>query len=76
MNTDPPPPHDPQGSKPILVKFAEAVKSNEKRLFVASIPAEASKEVLGELFGQHGEVVQISLHRRDGDEPSQYAFVK
>lgn len=65
----------PQESKPIIVKLTEVIRPNERKLFISSIPREATEEDFAAVFRAHGEVVHISLHKYASGERAQYAFV-
>ena len=74
-------PRAPQGSKPLVVKFADSVqpRADERRVFVGGISPETTEEAVLELFRPHGDIQQATLHKKGGEEKggeSQYAFIR
>ena len=61
-----------------MVKVADVQQQRHdgSRLFVASIPSEASEDALAKIFCDFGEVTMVSLHKQGGADGLQYAFIR
>ncbi len=49
----------------------------EKELYIGNLPFSATEEEIQELFGQHGEVIEVKLVKdRETGRPRGFGFVK